>query len=279
MILPRELESEQSSFARKVKVTQSTHHSTFKDSSWNLWNNLWFSWILLIFVGGLWDSLGFFGISKFGEYGRGFSIWYMVLEYMEYMVGVSARLKLMLLIPAQVWFCLLKAGHGSNKRPVCSNKLCLLLGTYSFYSLPFPLDYTFIELRQNEPAKKYIKKSSIEWQVNSGLFQNPMNLIFEGKEKREQTCLEKYPVQFSKILPLPSFQLIPAPRCRGGRFFWQLQLFGRGGFCRRLQLPVVNRQGGRRAGGPHLLMKATNWRLTWEGVARKWPGDTGGGDT
>ena len=124
--------------------------------------------------------------------------------------------------------CLQKAGHGSNKRPVCSNKLCLLLGTYSFYS-PFLLDYTFIELRQNEPAKKHIKKSSIKWQVNSGLFQNPMNLIFEGKEKTEQTCLEIYPVQFLKILveAFPPFWLIPAPRCRGGRFFWQLQLFGR----------------------------------------------------
>ena len=110
-----------------------------------------------------WGSMGFFGLLWNIQVWR---IWsgfqYMVLDYMEYMVGVSAGLKLMLLIPAQVWFCLLKAGHGSNKRPVCSNKLCLLLGTYSFYGLPFLLDYTFIELRQNEPAKKYIKKSSIE---------------------------------------------------------------------------------------------------------------------
>ena len=28
-------------------------------------------------------------------------------------------------------------------------------------------------------------------------------------------------------LPLTPFRLIPAPRCRGGQFFWQLQLFGR----------------------------------------------------
>ena len=206
MILPRELESEQSSLARKVKVTQSTHHSTFKYSSWNLWNNLWFSRILLIFVGGLWDSLGFFGMSKCGEYGRGFSIWYMVLEYMEYMVGVSARLKLMLLIPAQVWFCLLKAGHGSNKRPVCSNKLCLLLGTYSFYGLPFPLDYTFIELRQNEPARTYIKKSSIEWQVNSGCFKIPWILYLKAKRRENKHVWTNIPCSSRKscLSPLSS---------------------------------------------------------------------------
>ena len=189
MILPRELESEQSSLARKVKVTQSTHHSTF--SSWNLWNNLWFSRILLIFVGGLWDSLGFFGISKYDGW---------------YMVGVSAGLKLMLLIPAQVWFCLLKAGHGSNKRPVCSNKLCLLLGTYSFYGLPFPLDYTFIELRQNEPARTYIKKSSIEWQVNSGCFKIPWILYLKAKRRENKHVWKNIPCSSRKscLSPLSS---------------------------------------------------------------------------
>ena len=70
-----------------------------------------------------------------------------------------------------------------------------------------------------------------------GLFQNAMNLIFEGKENLENKQpplppIWKYPVQFLKILvdgsaPLTPFRLIPAPRCRGGQFFWQLQLFGR----------------------------------------------------
>ena len=224
---------------------------------------LGFSWFFAFFSRRIWGSLKCPSILTLSIHG------------VCCLVSVWAKLKLMFLISAKSR-CLQKAGHGSNKRPVCSNKLCLLLGTYSFYS-PFLLDYTFIELSQNEPAKKHIKKSSIKWQVNSGLFQNPMNLIFEGKEKTEQTCLEIYPVQFLKILveAFPPFWLIPAPRCRGGRFFWQLQLFGRR-FCRRHQLPVVNREGGRRSGGPHLLMKATNWRLTWGTVARKSPGDDGG---
>ena len=79
-------------------------------------------------------------------------------------------------------------------------------------------------------SKSALKSHQSNDRLIWGCFKIPWILYLKAK-RREHKHVWKYPLQFLEILvdgsPLTPFRLIPAPRCRGGQFFWQLQLFGR----------------------------------------------------